>query len=94
MNGQIIADVTVYFASGGIAIGAKVGDKVEGQGMTITKLTRAGNVKLPVGDYRLPVSGCVAWDEVTPPPDPTPTDFPDYFILTNPEGVQVRYSKV
>ena len=93
MNGTIIADVRIYTAAGSLVMQAQVGDKVEGSGNTITKLTRNGVLKLQ-GTYYLGQTGTVAWDEVTPPTDPTPTDFPDYFILTNPEGVQVRYNKV
>lgn len=75
MNGTIIADVNVHFPDGKLAWGAKVGDKVKGSGgSTITELSRNGVVKLAtlsVGYYSLAQSGCVAWDEVTPPPDPT-----------------------
>jgi len=91
MNGTIIADVRIYTAAGSLVMQAQVGDKVEGNGNTITKLTRNGVVKL-TGTYYVGQTGTVAWDEVTPPPPPS--DFPDYFILTNPQGMQVRYNKV
>ncbi len=72
MNGTIITDVNVYKdGQAGPVMNAKVGDKVEGSGTTITKLTRNGNIKL-TGTYSLGQTGCVAWDTVTPPPDPTP----------------------
>lgn len=70
MNGTIIADVRIYTAAGSLVMQAQVGDKVEGQGNTITRLTRNGVQKL-AGTYYLGQTGCVAWDEVTPPPDPT-----------------------
>ena len=70
MNGTIITDVRIYTAAGSLVMQAQVGDKVEGQGNTITRLTRNGVQKL-AGTYYLGQTGCVAWDEVTPPPDPT-----------------------
>ncbi len=71
MNGTIITDVNVYKdGQAGPVMNAKVGDKVKGSGTTITELTRNGTLKLS-GTYTLGQTGCVAWDEVTPPPDPT-----------------------
>ncbi len=70
MNGTIITDVRIYTAAGSLVMQAQVGDKVEGQGATITRLTRNGVQKL-AGTYYVGQTGCVAWDEVTPPPDPT-----------------------
>lgn len=70
MIGTIITDVRIYTAAGSLVMQAQVGDKVEGQGNTITRLTRNGVQKL-AGTYYLGQTGCVAWDEVTPPPDPT-----------------------
>lgn len=91
MIGTIITDVRIYTAAGSLVMQAQVGDKVEGQGNTITRLTRNGVQKL-AGTYYLGQTGCVAWDEVTPPPDPT--GFPEYFILTAPNGEQSRYNRV
>ncbi len=84
MIGTIITDVNVHFPDGKLAWGARVGDKVKGAGgNTITELSRHGVVKLAtlgVGSYSLAQSGCVAWDTVTPPPDPTPdTVYPTEF---------------
>ncbi len=69
MNGTVITDVKIYTAAGSLVMQAQVGDKVEGIGNTITRLTRNGVQKL-AGTYYLASSGTVAWDEVTPPPDP------------------------
>lgn len=71
MIGTIITDVRIYTAAGSLVMQAQVGDKVEGQGTTITRLTRNGVQKL-AGTYYVGQTGCVAWDTVTPPPDPTP----------------------
>lgn len=93
MNGTIITDVRIYTAAGSLVMQAQVGDKVEGQGTTITRLTRNGVQKL-AGTYYVGQTGCVAWDEVTPPPDPEPSTFPEYFILTAPNGEQKRYNRI
>ncbi len=77
MIGTIITDVNVYKdGQAGPVMTAKVGDKVEGSGTTITKLTRNGTIKL-TGTYSLGQSGCVAWDTVTPPPEPTGPTYPE-----------------
>ncbi len=81
MIGTIITDVNVHFPDGKLAWGARVGDKVKGAGgNTITELSRHGVVKLAtlgVGSYSLAQSGCVAWDTVTPPPEPTGPTYPE-----------------
>jgi len=81
MIGTIIADVRIYTAAGSLVMQAQVGDKVEGSGNTITKLTRNGVVKLQ-GTYYVGQTGTVAWDEVTPPPPPTVT-FPQKCVWQN-----------
>ena len=94
MIGTIITDVRIYTAAGSLVMQAQVGDKVEGSGNTITKLTRNGVVKL-TGTYYVGQTGTVAWDEVTPPPDPTPTPVPSdkllCYVLTQRERAFYEY---
>lgn len=82
MIGTIITDVRIYTAAGSLVMQAQVGDKVEGQGTTITRLTRNGVQKL-AGTYYVGQTGCVAWDEVTPLPDTTVTERIEYYRTEN-----------
>lgn len=71
MNGTVKTTCYVKDSAGKTVIEARDGDRVEGNGTTtITKLTRAGNVKVNSLCY-LDWTGNVQADEVTPPPDPT-----------------------
>lgn len=85
-NGTVLEDIKIYYAAGGVAIGAKKNDRVIGDGQYgINVLIRAGETKLSYGNYVLPGNGLrsVRWDEVTPPPDPTVTERIEYYRTEN-----------
>lgn len=73
MQGTVITDVKIYNElDSKLAWQAVAGDRVDSANgdIYISRLWRNGVKKLD-GHYVAGSSGCVRWDEVTPPPDPT-----------------------
>lgn len=92
MKGIVIAGQLIKDQLGHRIIDARIDDVVEGNGTTrATSLRRAGRLMWSGSGFMI-WKDYVRTDEVTPPPDPT--GFPEYFILTAPNGEQKRYNRV